>query len=137
MRSPGDGEPGPERVRRIEHQRALAGDPGTALDERGECILPRFEPAGEETAGDALLAPSRTWREHAACVEDRHPRGRAGAAGRAIIRPAGTEHEIPAVGVVPRRRTGELDMLERRAVRAGHAGVTEHGHDGGSPPRER
>src|SRR5438309_11044696 len=76
--------------------------------------------AFEDTAHDALLPPGFSRREFSVFVKARHLRARPGAAWRAVVRSAGTQHEVAAVGIAAPRRSEKLDVVDDRAILAGH-----------------
>ena len=67
----------------------------------------------KRAADDALLHPGLARRELAGRGEARDLGAGAGAAGRAVVGAARTQHEVAAVRAVHGRRTVELDVIDR------------------------
>src|ERR1051326_3744522 len=72
----------------------------------------------ENAADDALLTPYLAGLQLAVGIEARELRAGAGAAGRAVVRAAGAEHEILAVRAGIGRRTEQLDVVDFAPVRS-------------------
>src|SRR5688500_9177458 len=126
-----------ERVRRIQDRLALGADEGLPLDGRDDAAFGAAIRALEDAADDALLAPHRALGELAVGGEAGEARARSRAAGRAVVRVAGTEHEVAAIVIALRGRAEELDVVDLAAVAAGDARARERAADGTCEPRER
>src|SRR5438093_11159899 len=88
-----------ERIGRIEQQRRLAADMRAAGDGRQHFAIAAPAVRGLEHAADhALLPPHGAGRELAVGRQAGQLGAGAGAAGRAVVGLAGTEHEAAAVG---------------------------------------
>src|SRR5436190_18401796 len=89
-----------ERVALVDQQRSFGGDIGGAGDRRGNPASGPVDPLvrrAKPAADDALLHPARAFGELAVRGEAGELGARSGAARRAVICLAGTEHEIAGV----------------------------------------
>lgn len=92
-----------------------------------------LDATAEDAAHDALLTPDLARRELSVGVETGELRTRSGAAGRAVVGSAGTEHEVATVRVRIGARGEELDVVDLAPVVAAHARCGERLTD---PPGE-
>src|SRR5207244_13342260 len=80
-------------------------------------------------ADDALLPPDLALAQLAVGHQAGELGAGAGAAGRTVIRPAGAEHEVAAVGRPIARRAEQLDVVDLLPLSASNAAADERPPD--------
>ncbi len=108
-----------EGVALVEDQIGLGVDVRFARDFGVELVAFDEPRSLEDAADDALLAPDLARLEFAVGVEARELGAGAGAAGRAVVRLAGAEDEVLAVGAGRGGRSEQLDVVDLAAIGPG------------------